>query len=162
VRWFVVRSVRMMCLVASTAVAFGQSAPLPSPADSGDAHLAEQKSDQTKTVDPGETPPDNPQPAEPSEPPENKLLTLPRQLLHDQIGMWTSPARLKLSDATWLVPTGGFAAALFATDSDFSRHLSNDPNTLLRYKHISDYGAYSMVGGAGRLVLKSATSTRRW
>jgi membrane-associated phospholipid phosphatase len=150
IRWFVVRSVRMMCLLASTAVAFGQSAPQPSPADSEDTHLAEQKSGQTKTADPGDAPPDNPQPAEPS---ENNLLTLPRQFLHDQIGMWTSPARLKLSDATWLVPAGGFAAALFATDSDVSGHLSNAPNTLLRYRHISDYGTYSMVGGSAAFYL---------
>ena len=34
--------------------------------------------------------------------------------------MWTSPARLRLSDATWLVPLGGFTAALLATDTDIS------------------------------------------
>jgi capsule assembly protein Wzi/PAP2 superfamily protein len=155
IRWFVIRSVRMMCLLASTAVAFGQSAPLATPApDTGSSAPAPQSNDQTKAADAGDAP-DNPQPADPS---ENKLRTLPWQLLHDQIGMWTSPRRLKLSDATWLVPTGGFAAALFATDSDFSRHLSNDPNTLLRYKHISDYGAYSMVGGAGALYLLGLTT----
>jgi membrane-associated phospholipid phosphatase len=80
---------------------------------------------------------------------DNKLITLPRALLHDQIGVWTSPAKLRFPDATWLVPLGGFAAALFTTDSDVSRHLSNAPDTLLRYKHISDYGAYSMAAGAG-------------
>jgi membrane-associated phospholipid phosphatase len=80
---------------------------------------------------------------------QNGFATLPRALLHDQIGLWTSPAKARLSDATWLIPVGGFAAALFATDSDVSRHLSNAPDTLLRYKHISDYGAYSMAAGAG-------------
>jgi hypothetical protein len=150
IRWFVVRSVGMMALLATTAVALGQSATPPAPAsDSGSASPAPESNTQPKTADAGDAP-DNPQPAGPS---ENKVRTLPWQLLHDQIGMWTSPRRLKLSDATWLVPTGGLAAALFATDGDFSRHLSNDPNTLLRYKHISDYGAYSMVGGAGALYL---------
>lgn len=91
--------------------------------------------------------PDKPQ----SQDSQNKLATLPAQLLHDQIGMWTSPARLRLPDATLLVPLGGFAAALFATDSDVSRHLSNAPDTRLRYRHVSDYGVYSMVGGAGGL-----------
>ena len=81
----------------------------------------------------------------------NKVITLPRALLHDQVGMWTSPFKIRLPDATWLVPLGGFAAALFATDHDLSRHLSNDPNTLTRYRHISDYGAYSMAGGAAGL-----------
>ncbi len=65
--------------------------------------------------------------------------------------MWTSPAKARFSDATWLVPLGGLTAALFVTDSDFSRHLSNTPDTLLRYRHISDYGAYSMGGGAAGL-----------
>ncbi len=82
---------------------------------------------------------------------QNKVFSLPKAILHDQIGMWTSPSRARLSDATWLVPVGGLTAALFATDSDFSRHLSNDPNTLSRSKHISDYGAYSMAGGAAGL-----------
>ena len=62
--------------------------------------------------------------------------------------MWTSPSKVRYSDATWLVPLGGLTAAFFVTDSDFSRHLSADPNTQTTYRHISDYGAYSMVGGA--------------
>ena len=84
---------------------------------------------------------------------ENKVFQLPAHLAHDQIGLWTSPARLRYSDTTWLVPLGGLAAALFATDTDVSRHLSNDPNTLLRYRHISDYGVYSMIGGTGGIYL---------
>jgi membrane-associated phospholipid phosphatase len=82
---------------------------------------------------------------------QSRLGKLPQELLHDQIGMWTSPSKVRFSDTTWMVPLGGFAAALFATDSDISRHLSNDPNTLTRYRHLSDYGAYSMAAGAGGL-----------
>lgn len=89
--------------------------------------------------------PENPQP----EQGENTVRALPAQLLHDQMGIWTSPAKTHLSDATWLVPIGGVTAALFSTDSDFSRHLSNNPNTLLHYQHLSDYGVYSMIGGTG-------------
>src|ERR1700722_11044786 len=40
---------------------------------------------------------------------ENKLSNLPLSLIHEQFGMWTSPGRARLSDATWLVPLGGFA-----------------------------------------------------
>jgi hypothetical protein len=83
----------------------------------------------------------------------NALLNLPRHLFHDQVGMWTSPLNLKLSDATWLVPLGGFTAALFATDTTVSRNLSNTPSTLRRYRHISDYGVYSSAAGAGALYL---------
>jgi membrane-associated phospholipid phosphatase len=82
-------------------------------------------------------------------------------MLHDQIGMWTSPSRARFSDATWLVPLGGFAAALFATDSDLSRHLSNSPDTLSRYQHISEYGTYSMAAGAGGLYLLGLMSNNR-
>jgi Capsule assembly protein Wzi/PAP2 superfamily len=95
--------------------------------------------------------PDTPQPSDTRT--ENKLITLPRSLLHDQIGIWESPAQARLPDATWLVPLGGFTAGLFTTDSDVSRHLSNTPDRLQRYRHISDYGVYSMAGGAGGLYL---------
>ncbi len=83
----------------------------------------------------------------------NRLSILPSALLHDQVGLWTSPARARFADATWLVPLGGFTAALLVTDGDISKHLSNDPQTLTRYRHLSDYGAYSMAGGAGGLYL---------
>ncbi|MGA2101417.1 MAG: capsule assembly Wzi family protein, partial [Candidatus Sulfotelmatobacter sp.] len=96
-----------------------------------------------------QTLPDAPQPDET----ENKVRGLPRAFLHDQIGMWTSPAHIRFSDATWMVPLGGFAAALFATDADVSRHLSNTPSTLTQYRHLSDYGVYSMAGGAGGLYV---------
>ena len=81
----------------------------------------------------------------------NKVTALPGAFLHDQFGMWTSPSRARFVDTTWLVPLGGFAAALFATDSDFSRHLSNVPDDLTRYRHLSDYGAYSLGAGAAGL-----------
>jgi hypothetical protein len=93
--------------------------------------------------------PDAPTPVES----QNKVIALPRAFVDDQIGMWSSPSRARFSDATWMVPLGGFAAALFATDSDVSRHLSNAPNDLTRSRHISEYGAYSMAGGAAGLYL---------
>lgn len=148
----------MTCLLASTAVAAGQSAVEHSPAaqtdqgkvTAGQATAAQEPQEKSGSAEL----PDNPQPSsQPSPGSNNTLLNLPRQLVHDQIGMWTSPARIRLSDATWLVPLGGFAAALFATDSDVSKHLSNTPSTITNYKRISDYGAYSMVGGAGGIYL---------
>ena len=141
----------MVCLFFTAAIALGQS---PGPADPPDmdqnsAHSATPQSGSRKVSDPDI--PDAPQPGDAQT--QNKALNLPSALLHDQIGMWTSPAKARLVDATWLVPLGGFAAALFATDSDVSRHLSNSSSTLLQYKHISDYGAYSMAGGAAGLYL---------
>jgi Capsule assembly protein Wzi/PAP2 superfamily len=90
--------------------------------------------------------------------PGNRALGLPRQMLHDQIGLWTSPRRIRLEDATWLIPLGGLTAAMIATDSDMSRPLSNDPNTLLRYRHISDYGVGAMAGVAGGAYLFGLTT----
>jgi membrane-associated phospholipid phosphatase len=160
-----VRGLGMICLLGSTVAAFGQSIARPtSPAETASAAPAEtganarpspaqeQDADHSKNSDAGDLP-DNPQPAQGSSHSENTVLGLPRQLLHDQIGMWMSPARFKLSDATWLVPAGGFAATLFATDSSVSRHLSNKTNTLNTYLHVSDYGTYSMVGGAAGIYL---------
>ena len=98
--------------------------------------------------------PDNPAPAAN----QNKLRTLPQNLFRDQIGMWTSPAKARFPDATWLVPLGGFTAALLVTDSDTSRHLSNDPDTLNRYRHLSEYGTYSMAGGAAGLYVLGLVS----
>lgn len=79
----------------------------------------------------------------------NSLRTAPKHFLLDQKAMWTSPANLSAAEATWLVPVAGFTAGLFATDSDFMRHLSHDSNTLDRYKHISNYGLGAMAGVAG-------------
>ena len=110
-------------------------------ADVRSAHAREQ---QTGGADGSPDVPDTPQPDET----QNKVITLPQAIFHDQIGMWTSPSKVRYSDATWLVPLGGLTAAFFVTDSDFSRHLSADPNTQTTYRHISDYGAYSVVGGA--------------
>ncbi len=138
----------MFFFLATTALAFGQSTRPVTPPDL-DGHPANPAHPQTGRTDSpaAADTPDAPQPNQT----ENKVFTLPKAFLHDQIGMWTSPSKARFSDATWLVPLGGFAAGLLVTDSDMSRHLSNDPNTMLRYRHISDYGAYSMAGGAGGL-----------
>lgn len=79
----------------------------------------------------------------------NSFRAAPKHFLLDQKAMWTSPASLNTHDATWLVPVAGFTAGLFATDSDFMRHLSHDSNTLTRYNHVSNYGLGAMVGVAG-------------
>lgn len=71
----------------------------------------------------------------------------------DQKAIWTSPSRIRLRDADWLVPLGGFTAGLLATDRDASLHLSNNPTTLNHYDNLSTYAVASMVGGAGGLYL---------
>src|ERR1700733_10597908 len=42
----------------------------------------------------------------------------------DQEQVWTSPAKLRLSDSTWLFPILGITAGLIQTDGSFNTHLS--------------------------------------
>src|SRR6202035_855042 len=62
---------------------------------------------------------------------ENSVgLHLLKNIAEDQKALWIGPKNLRLVDADWLVPLGGAAAAMFATDSTYSRHLSNSPNRI--------------------------------
>jgi hypothetical protein len=85
---------------------------------------------------------------------------LGKDFLGDQKQIWTSPIRLRFADADWLVPMSGFAAGLFSTDSQFSAHLSHNPQTLSHYKTYSDVGVAALVGGAGAMWLLSYPSHR--
>jgi hypothetical protein len=94
---------------------------------------------------------------------KNHKLTFPLDFLKDQKEMWTSPARLRFSDATWLVPLGGLTAGLLVTDTDVSRHLSRDPKTLSRYNTLSNAGVAALAGGAGAMLLLSyRNSNEHW
>ncbi|MGA8367433.1 MAG: hypothetical protein WB716_08960, partial [Candidatus Acidiferrales bacterium] len=71
----------------------------------------------------------------------------------DQKEIWTSPFHLRMADADWLVPLGIAAGGMFATDTEVSKHLSNSPSRLDRFKNFSNYGIASMAGAAGGLYL---------
>jgi membrane-associated phospholipid phosphatase len=83
------------------------------------------------------------------------IVGLGKDFLGDQKQIWTSPARLRFSDANWLVPVSGFAAGLFVTDRDVSTHLSTDPKTISHYKTISTAGVAALAGGAAGIWLLS-------
>jgi Capsule assembly protein Wzi/PAP2 superfamily len=86
-----------------------------------------------------------------------------RRFVDDQRAIWSSPAGLRFSDTEWLVPLSGITAGLFVTDSEFSRHLSKDPNTISRYKNLSNAGVGALVGGAaGMWLLGHASHNERW
>src|SRR6267142_6304774 len=68
--------------------------------------------------------------AEPFESSQRSFEGLGKRFLEDQKQIWTSPARLRFSDADWLLPLGGVTAGLFVTDASYSRHLSQNPTTL--------------------------------
>jgi membrane-associated phospholipid phosphatase len=79
--------------------------------------------------------------------------SLGKKFLLDQEQIWTSPAKIRFSDTEWLVPLSGITAGLFVTDSDFSRHLSQNPTTISHYKTLSDAGVGALIGGAGGMWL---------
>ena len=84
-------------------------------------------------------------------------------ILQDQKQIITSPTRVRLSDATWLVPLGGLTAGLFATDRQYSASLSQSPSTLHHYRKISDAGLASLVGaGAGLYLFSYPTHNPHW
>jgi hypothetical protein len=85
---------------------------------------------------------------------ENSLgLHLIENIAKDQAAIWTSPFRLQLADSEWLVPFGLVTGGLLATDTEFSKHLSNSPSRLKYSSDISNYGLYSMAGLAGGLYM---------
>jgi len=88
---------------------------------------------------------------------------LGKDFLEDQKRIWTSPDRLRFSDADWLVPASGFAAGLFVTDHDVSTHLSNNPTTTSHYNSLSTAGIGALVGGAAGLwVLSYPAHNEHW
>jgi hypothetical protein len=94
------------------------------------------------------------QPAAPWEDRENSVgLHLLKNIAGDQKALWDGPKSLRWVDADWLVPLGGATAALFVTDTDFSRHLSNSPNRIKYSKDVSNYGLASLVGIGGGMYV---------
>ena len=84
-------------------------------------------------------------------------------LLQDQKQIITSPARIRFSDATWLVPLGGITAGLFATDRQYSASLAQNPSTLRHYRELSNAGLASLVGaGAGLYLFSYPTHNPHW
>ena len=84
-------------------------------------------------------------------------------LFEDQRSIWSSPTRMRFSDATWLVPLGGIAAGLFATDRQYSASLSRNPATLSHYRTVSTAGVASLIGASAGLYLFSfPTHNQRW
>jgi Capsule assembly protein Wzi/PAP2 superfamily len=90
---------------------------------------------------------------------ENSVgLHLLKNIAEDQKAVWIGPKNLRWVDADWLVPLGGAAAAMFATDTEYSKHLSNSPNRIKYSKDVSNYGIAAMVGlGGGLYVLGHMT-----
>lgn len=76
-----------------------------------------------------------------------------KDFVYDQKAIWTSPAHLRLIDADWLLPLGLATAGTLATDTEFSKHLSNSPSRLSNASSFSTDGLVGMGGLAGGLYL---------
>ena len=90
-----------------------------------------------------------------------------RQLLvdfaEDQKQIWTSPARLRFADTTWLVPLGGITAGLLVTDQSYSNSLSHQVSALNRYNKVSNVALGTLVGaGAGMYLLSFPKHNDHW
>jgi len=81
-----------------------------------------------------------------------------KNLVSDQKAIWTSPARLRWADGTWLFPLAAATGGFFATDRAVPPALSADPKKLNRYTSFSNYGVYSLVGAGGGLYVWSKLS----
>jgi membrane-associated phospholipid phosphatase len=98
-----------------------------------------------------------------AKPSEGTQMGLVERFLDDQREIWRGPARLRFSDTEWVVPLGGITAGLFATDRDFSKHLSQNPSTISHYKTLSNGGVAALVGGAGGMwLLGHAKHNEHW
>lgn len=80
-------------------------------------------------------------------------LPLLKNVVLDQKAIWTSPGKLGWRDAQWLAPLGAATAALFATDHEVGKRLSNSPNRLRRSQDVSNFGLATLAGAGGGLYL---------
>jgi hypothetical protein len=71
----------------------------------------------------------------------------------DQRDIWTAPAKFRLADADWIMPLTISAAALFVTDTEISKHLSNSPSRLSHANTFSDAAVGALGGVAGGLYV---------
>src|SRR2546428_13796716 len=84
-------------------------------------------------------------------------ITHPGQCLkdvgHDQVGIWTSPLRIKPRDAFWLVPFAAATGVALHYDAQAHQELGIDKTRIDASSTISDVGLYGSMGGAGGLYL---------
>jgi Capsule assembly protein Wzi/PAP2 superfamily len=71
----------------------------------------------------------------------------------DQKAIWASPASLRLVDVDWLLPLGAATGGMLATDTEYSKHLSNSPSRLKYSTDLSNYGLGAFAGVGGGLYL---------
>jgi Capsule assembly protein Wzi/PAP2 superfamily len=76
-----------------------------------------------------------------------------KNFAQDQQAIWTVPAKFRPSDAEWLMPFGLALAGTLASDTEFSKHLSQSPSRLKDSNDFSNYGLAGLGALAGGLYL---------
>ncbi len=84
--------------------------------------------------------------------------SLAGDFLTDQKDIWSSPKRIRPTDAEWLIPFAGVTAGLIRTDRTFSAHLNQNPATMLHYRHLADYSVAALGGAGAGMFFWSAVS----
>jgi len=140
---------------AAGAGCYAQSLPPPSgTTPTTGANAANQGAPKEGQTSKNESPPEKADPPVDATDYDNSLGPhLLKSIAQDQKEIWTSPAHLRLIDADWLLPLGIAAGGMLATDTEFSKHLSNSPNRLTYSKDFSNYGIASLAGAGAGLYL---------
>ncbi len=79
--------------------------------------------------------------------------SLPRNLLTDQIDLWSSPTRLHPQDANWLVPLGILVGSSIASDRWVPRTLDLSHSTNNRFDQLSTAGVGALAAAGGGMYL---------
>jgi membrane-associated phospholipid phosphatase len=74
---------------------------------------------------------------------------LMKRFARDQQAIWTSPLHLRHSDTVWALPALAGTGVLLASDSWVSKQVP--VGGIMRSRSWSNYGAYSLAGGAGAM-----------
>lgn len=83
--------------------------------------------------------PDAPQPAQ-----SVTLRSAPGDILHDQGGIWTSPARIRAHDLVWLLPLGAATGVAIATDRSAMRDVVSHETS---FNSASANSSNGIIGG---------------
>jgi hypothetical protein len=96
--------------------------------------------------------------SESSRPVQSLERDLARNFVVDQKNFWTSPLRLRVEDASWLLPLAAGATVVVLSDGSIEKKLPTSTNLISRSKSFSDYGAAGYAGlVGGGYLLASAT-----
>src|SRR5262249_33548326 len=74
-------------------------------------------------------------------------VQFPGRLVEDQKQIWTSPLKIQLTDAQWLVPSVGITTAAFYTDTSFSKALPDSAVSTFKGVRLGSVAALGAVSG---------------